>query len=202
MKRKLVVQLFIIFVITGFIRCDPDPAPTLPPPWNHEGTQIDDELQDFVLTDSDGNTVQASQFRGQVILLVFFSPWADECREEARWLGCQAGNPSYGCYLALHKDLGLTVLTVLIDDDDGNIPSLEYARQWKHDYGITDPVLVDTSDREVYNTFTDSDPTDGLQDSDSYYVPLTLVVDRNFVVFSRFTEFLQEDMESDLDRLY
>ena len=182
--------------------CDPDPAPLLPPPWDHEGTQVDEELQNFTVVDTSGNAVSPEKFRGKVLLLMFLAPWSDECRSVGQWIGCNSSGPGFDCYLDRFKAEGLETMIILIDDENGNIPDVSYARQWRSEFGISDPVYIDNEERDIFNTYSDNIPADRMRDSDSYFVPLILVVDRNFIVFSRDSEFSKEDLESDLSRLY
>lgn len=201
MKKTSIYTLYLIALVISILGCDPEPYPDLPRPWNRQGTRIDEKIYDFQLQDTSGNLVKPSDFQGNVLLVSFFAAWSDEVRDQARWLGCSDLDRTFGCYIENHREQGFKSIIILIDNEDGKIPTLEEAQSWKERYGITDPVLIDTSEREIFNIFTDNDLSDGLQENDSYFIPLSIVVDQDFIIFNRFTEFLQEDMESDLKRL-
>src|SRR4030042_3247773 len=113
MRNYLYKNIYFIVILVLIIGCEPELFPELPPPWNHNGTQPDENLQDFTLVDPTGASISASDFRGNAILLTFFAAWADEGSEEARWLGCQPLNPGFQCYIENHKPKGFNDLIVL-----------------------------------------------------------------------------------------
>ena len=67
---------------------------------------------DFALTDAQGQPLQLSQFRGQVVLLNFWATWCGPCRVEIPW---------FEEFHTRYRDQGLTVLGISLDDDGWNL---------------------------------------------------------------------------------
>jgi peroxiredoxin len=63
---------------------------------------------DFALKDADGKTVRLSDYRGKVVLLDFWATWCGPCKFEIPW---------FMEFERKHKDKGLVVLGVSMDDD-------------------------------------------------------------------------------------
>ena len=63
---------------------------------------------DFTLKDADGKTVRLSDYRGKVVLLDFWATWCGPCRVEIPW---------FMEFERQHKDRGLAVIGVAMDDD-------------------------------------------------------------------------------------
>ena len=103
---------FGIFATGRTVDLDPRPAP------------------DFVLTTYDGEHLQLSDFRGQVVLLNFWASWCPPCRVEAPVLQRAAER--------LGPD-GLVVLGIDVWDDEGQ------ARAFLDKFGITYPNAEDTT---------------------------------------------------------
>jgi cytochrome c biogenesis protein CcmG/thiol:disulfide interchange protein DsbE len=76
---------------------------------------------DFSLKDSTGKPVRLSDFRGKVVLLNFWATWCSPCRIEIPW---------FMEFEQKHKDQGLVVLGVAMDDDGWDVvkPYLERHR--------------------------------------------------------------------------
>jgi thiol-disulfide isomerase/thioredoxin len=76
---------------------------------------------DFALKDSTGKTVKLSDFRGKVVLLNFWATWCGPCKMEVPW---------FMEFEQKHKDQGLVVLGVAMDDDGWDVvkPYLERYR--------------------------------------------------------------------------
>jgi peroxiredoxin len=63
---------------------------------------------DFTLRDADGKLVRLSDYRGKVVLLNFWATWCAPCRLEIPW---------FIEFQRLHKDRGLAVLGISMDED-------------------------------------------------------------------------------------
>ncbi len=76
---------------------------------------------DFALKDSTGKTVKLSDFRGKVVLLNFWATWCGPCKMEIPW---------FMEFEQKHKDQGLVILGVAMDDDGWDVvkPYLERYR--------------------------------------------------------------------------
>ncbi len=76
---------------------------------------------DFALKDSTGKTVKLSDFRGKVVLLNFWATWCGPCKMEVPW---------FMEFEQKHKDQGLVILGVAMDDDGWDVvkPYLERYR--------------------------------------------------------------------------
>ncbi|MEM6991107.1 MAG: redoxin family protein, partial [Myxococcota bacterium] len=63
--------------------------------------------QDFALKDMKGKTVKLSDYRGKVVLVTFWATWCGPCKKEM---------PELKKFLAAHKDKGVAVVAINIDN--------------------------------------------------------------------------------------
>ena len=98
------------------------------------GYGIGDVSNDFTLTDQFGEQVSLSDFCGNTVLIVASAGWCGACRSEASDL-----EALYQQY----KSAGFTVITLLGENNQGQMPSVSDLQQWASDYGINHPVLAD-----------------------------------------------------------
>ncbi|MDR3245489.1 MAG: AhpC/TSA family protein [Prevotellaceae bacterium] len=75
-----------------------------------KATSIGSIAPDFVQTDSAGNNLKLSDFRGQYVLLDFWASWCGPCRNE---------NPNVVKAYHEFKDKGFTVFGVSLDNENG-----------------------------------------------------------------------------------
>lgn len=85
---------------------------------------------DFALKALDGHNYRLSEYRGEVVAVIFWASWCGGCRDELQRL--QELRQIYG-------DAGLQVLGVLVDDE------VEQARAVAAATGAAFPQLVDAS---------------------------------------------------------
>lgn len=125
---------------------------------------------DFVLTTYDGEQLQLSDFRGQVVLLNFWASWCPPCRVEAPVL--QDAAERLG-------PAGLVVIGVDVWDDEAQ------ARAFLDEFGITYPNAEDT---------TRSIPVEyGVTG-----LPETFVISRNGVLVRRWVGPIDDQQLADL----
>lgn len=110
---------------------------------------IDEPAPDFALKSSTGRNLRLSEYRGDVVLLNFWTRSCSRCREQLDQLN--------DLYLA-HRDDGFTVLSVAITDEPHHVQ--EIVASLKLDF----PVMYDDRKRaaKLY------DPTS---------IPLTVLID-------------------------
>lgn len=125
-----------------------------PTPTRAQGTGVGQEAPDFGVPDLSGETVQLSDYRGQVVLLNFWASWCGPCRMEVPGLVAL-----YGRY----RDRGLAVLAVNLGEPREQVESFADA------YQMTFPVLLDMEGQTRYLY-----PTRG--------IPTSLILDREGVV--------------------
>lgn len=101
------------------------------------GMQQSSNGQDFTATTLQGNTVQLSDYRGQVVLVNFWATWCPPCRAEMPTI--QAAYDHYG-------DQGFTVLAVNNGETSEQI--VPFASYFRLDF----PILLDTN-RSVQESF-------------------------------------------------
>jgi peroxiredoxin len=99
-----------------------------------DGWHAGDVVPDFRLIDQHGDEVSLWQFYGQVIVLDHSTYWCAVCQTLAQdvdhtWLE--------------YADQGFMYLTLLSQDNDGEVPSVEILQQWADYFGISAPVLAD-----------------------------------------------------------
>ena len=104
-------------------------------------TPISTALPDFALNSVDGETVRLSDYLGKgVIVLSFWATWCEPCKTEL---------PHLQELYAKHKDQGLTVIAVAMDDPS----TMSQVAPFAHRAGFTFPVLLDaeTKAAALYN---------------------------------------------------
>jgi peroxiredoxin len=95
------------------------------------------QVEDFQLTDLDGNQQTLSQYRGKIVLLNFWATWCKPCTTEM---------PAMQTIYDKLRDKGFVVLAVNELEDDAKV------REHITQYGHTFPVLMDR-DNKVANQF-------------------------------------------------
>ncbi len=143
---------FGIFATGRVVSLDPRPAP------------------DFVLTTYDGQRLQLSDFRGQVVLLNFWASWCPPCRVEAPVLQRAAERLD---------SAGLVVIGIDVWDDAAQ------ARAFLDEFGVTYPNVEDTT-RSIPVEFG----VTGL--------PETFVISRSGVLVSRWVGPINDEQLADL----
>jgi thiol-disulfide isomerase/thioredoxin len=93
-----------------------------------EGT----EIVDFELQDLSGATHRLSDFRGKVVFLNFWATWCGPCRFEM---------PSMEKLYQRLKEEGLEIVAVNLQEDRSSV------EQFVDEYGLSFPVLLDTTGR-------------------------------------------------------
>jgi peroxiredoxin len=95
------------------------------------------EVEDFRLTDLDGNQQSLSQYREKIVLLNFWATWCKPCTTEM---------PAMQASFDKLRDKGFVVLAINELEDDAKV------REHIKTYGHTFPVLMDR-DNKVANQF-------------------------------------------------
>lgn len=117
-----------------------------------EATSDDlEEAPNFALPTMDGNTLQLTDLRGEVVILNFWATWCVPCVKEIPDL------------IALHNDLkadGLTVVGVSLDTED-----ISFVKAYLDERNVTYPNVLD-ADGEVADAF-----------GGIFAVPTTFVID-------------------------
>jgi cytochrome c-type biogenesis protein len=88
---------------------------------------------DFTVTTIDGEEITLSDLRGQVVLLNFWGTWCAPCRLEM---------PEFQQSYENHQDAGFTILALAVQGD-----TRAAVTQFRDDFGITFPLVVDEGDR-------------------------------------------------------
>jgi len=115
------------------------------------GSVVEEIAADFSAKDQWGSNVTLYAHFGKVILIDFSADWCGPCRDEA-----SHAESLYQQY----KDRGFQLITLLISGSP---------RAWADDYGLTFPVLNDSSER-LFSIYEEG------------YVPLNIVLDRNMTI--------------------
>lgn len=112
---------------------------------------------DFALASTSGTNYRLSEYRGEVVALVFWASWCGDCRQELERF--ERLRRTYG-------SVGLNVLGVNLDTEPGRAAALAGAA------GIGYPVLID-EDHGVSRTYHADD------------LPLIVLIDRNGAIRAR-----------------
>lgn len=91
-----------------------------------------DVAYDWTLTDQFGDDVQLYQFYGKPVQLVLVATWAEPCREEAEIVSSTVAN--------LGEEV--VVVSVIMENQEGEAPSVEDLSEWAATYGTDHPVVA------------------------------------------------------------
>ena len=95
---------------------------------------FDHKVCDIILKDQNDEYFRLYDQEGDVILLDFSAGWCGPCKAAAATV--QETQDKY-------EEYGFKYVTILIEDDQANITSVNFAQQWADDYNIeTAPVLA------------------------------------------------------------
>lgn len=100
MRANVLKMLVLTLTVAGSVPAArvADAAEAAPPP----------AAPDFALKATDGHNYRLSEYRGEVVALVFWASWCGACRRELERLGELRG---------IYGDAGLRALAVSVDDD-------------------------------------------------------------------------------------
>ena len=136
-------------------------------------TLLGKEAPDFVLKAMDGSNLRMSEFRGQVVLVIFWARWAGDSRQEM---------PALDRIKTTYERAGLVVLGVSVDGD------LVHAREFAAAMKLSYPIMFDTGS-DVGREYL-------LQK-----MPMTILVDRAGVVRYTNVGFKRGDERAYLDHI-
>jgi peroxiredoxin len=125
----------------------------------------DPAAPDFALASTAGSNYRLSEYRGEVVALVFWASWCGDCRRELERF--ERLRRTYG-------GAGLTVLGVNLDTEPGRAAALAGAA------GIGYPVLLDAG-KEVSRSYRADD------------LPLIVLIDRHGAIRARHTALDERD---------
>ena len=120
-----------------------------------EGT----EIVDFELQDLSGVSRRLSDFRGKVVFLNFWATWCGPCRFEM---------PSMEKLYKRLKDEGLEIVAVNLQEDRSSV------EQFVDEYGLSFPVLLDTTGRIGATYGARSIPTTYIVDREGFVIAGTI----------------------------
>ncbi len=153
--KKLFAALAVTF-LTACSSCGPaelntsDSAPEVPYPfatWDDCSQTVGDHPCNFTLKDQNDEEVSLYDFYGSAIILDLSAMWCGPC--------VQAGADVQGT-IERFADHDVKYITVLIDNPQGQPPTLSDVQSWAANLGIeTEPVLQGSRD------FLNSDPSAG-----------------------------------------
>jgi peroxiredoxin len=134
------------------------------------GYKIGDVMPNFKMMDQFGNPVELYQFYGMVVLLDFSAGWCGPCRGLAEEAQAEYRD---------RRDDGFVIIHVMIDDNQGNEPDQAFLESWVDDYGLTFPVVAETT----------GDAYSGLAAAGTYTgsIPFNLLLDRDFTLDTKFS---------------
>ena len=102
---------------------------------------------DFTVTDSDGNPVKLSDFRGKGVVLNFWASWCGPCKMEM---------PDFN---EKSQELEGKVQFLMVNMTDGARETVEIASDFIAEQGYTFPVFFDTTSEAAYTYGAYSLPT-------------------------------------------
>jgi cytochrome c biogenesis protein CcmG/thiol:disulfide interchange protein DsbE len=123
------------------------------------------DAPDFALASIAGSNYRLSEYRGEVVALVFWASWCGDCRRELERF--ERLRRTYG-------SVGFTVLGVSLDSEPARAQALAGAA------GIGYPVLIDAA-KDVSRSYRADD------------LPLILLIDRHGAIRARHTALDERD---------
>lgn len=146
------------------------------------GGDVGNTFADFSLDDCDGNPVSFSNVLAGAELVLFNvgAGWCQPCIEESRVLDDEVFRPFCG--------RGLRVVQVLFQDEESGPATKLFCRQWRQEFGLSFPVLVDPL--FVTESYFDAAQT-----------PLNMLVDPSGVIRFRQTGTVPADLTERIDTL-
>lgn len=137
------------------------------PSWDTCSYKIDEHACDFTLLDQNGNEWQlyGEANRGDIIVLDLTAMWCGPCK-----LAASEAQEIHDLY----KDKGVQYVSVVIDNPQGEPPTMEDIQQWVTQYGFTDaPILSGNRDMVDYEAQTGFPTTSW---------PTFILIDRELVI--------------------
>jgi peroxiredoxin len=159
-----------------------DAPPDLVYPEGPYGGAVGDVFEDFSLKDCDGNEIQFADILAQAELVLFNvgAGWCQPCIEETEKLEAEIHRP--------FCERGLRVVQVLFQDEDGELPTTLFCKEWRDTYGLNFPVLLDP-----------------LFSTEAYFeaaqTPLNLLIDKEGRIVFRATGEAPADLPARIDEL-
>lgn len=140
-------------------------------PTGARGYDVGDILENFTVTDANGDTLSLDQFSGMVRMLDYSAGWCGPCRAAAA--GAEAE------YQKLKGD-GFMMMHIMVDGyTRGSGADSTFLTEWTNAYGLTFPVVSENSQNTRYY----------LQQAGLYRggIPFFLLIDRDGSIDSAFT---------------
>jgi peroxiredoxin len=100
--RKIILPIAVALLLAACVTAPPASRSGI------KGERDRKEAPNFSLQDSDGRSVQLSDYRGKVVLLNFWATWCGPCKVEIPW---------FMEFERKHKDRGFAVVGVSMDED-------------------------------------------------------------------------------------
>ena len=185
MLKKMIPLIFAI----GCSGCDGDKADVeevvevSPITWTECGYDMGDHPCDFTLKDQNGDDWNLYENYGSIIILDFSAEWCYYCQVAAA--DAQTVQDAYA-------EDNLIYVTLMIEDQYGNVPSQSMLTRWADHFGITAPVLA--GDRSMIAS----------QDSDGWSVggwPTFFFIDKEMVTSTVLRGYSDEAMTLIIDEM-
>lgn len=130
---------------------------------NTDNVEVESEPEailapDFVMEDSEGNTVNFSDLIGKPIVLNFWASWCPPCKAEM---------PDFE---TAYQEMGEDVVFIMLNATDGSRETKELAQAFIEEQGFSFPVYFDTSMDASYTYGISSLPTTLFIDKDGYLI--------------------------------
>lgn len=113
------------------------PSPGWTYPLGPYGGELGDTFADLTVKDCDGNAFRFGDVLAQAELVLFNigAGWCEPCVTETLTLDQQVFRE--------FCPRGLRVVQVLFEDEDSDIPSTLFCKQWRNTFSLSFPVLID-----------------------------------------------------------
>jgi thiol-disulfide isomerase/thioredoxin len=111
-----------------------------------EGWRKGKVMPNWTATDQYGNPIEAWQLYGMVVVLDISAGWCGPCN--------QAAQGAEDWYQG-KKDEGVIEVHLMVDDWYGNGASQDFLEEWASEYGLTFPVVMDSSNTAYSNLYNE-----------------------------------------------
>lgn len=164
----ILLVMVIVFATTGYKKLSENYVPEEASVGSSESVDLQ-PAPDFAVTDTDGNGVRLSDFKGRPVVINFWASWCPPCIAELPY------------FEKMYKKYGEDVKFMMVNLTDGQRETVDVVNTFIEDTAYTFPVYYD-SDSYAANAYR------------TYSIPVTVFIDKEGNLIRRQTGAVSEEM--------